>query len=240
MATLGAERIHLDVVDSTNAHAKQLAQQGAAHGTVVTASEQTAGRGRQGRSWVAPPGSALLMSVILRPAREHHRFAPLAAAVAVAETCERLGSDEARIKWPNDVWIDGRKVSGILVEARPDAEPTRSWVVIGIGLNTSVDLAELPPELRETAATLGLADSVDALAPLLERLEYWTSCETSELLAAWRSRDALKGRDVAWQDGDGIAAGIDDDGNLLVRRCGGGIACLGAGEVHLKLGLTSG
>ncbi|MBJ7458235.1 MAG: biotin--[acetyl-CoA-carboxylase] ligase [Thermoleophilaceae bacterium] len=232
---LGHPHIHLDVVDSTNALAKEQATAGAAHGTTFTASQQTAGRGRHGRSWVAPAGSALLMSVILRPAAEHHRFAPLAAALAVAETCEQLADVRAQIKWPNDVWIEGRKVSGILVEARPNPDPEKSWVVVGIGLNTRVRLEDLPEELQQTATSLSLGEGVDALTPLLARLEQWIAAPTRELIQAWSARDALRGRDIAWAEGEGIANGIDDEGNLLVRRCGGGISILGAGEVHLSL-----
>lgn len=232
---LGTPHMHLDVVDSTNALAKKRAIEGASHGTTITADAQTAGRGRQGRSWVAPAGSALLMSVILRPAEEHHRFAPLAAALAVAETCEQLADVRAQIKWPNDVWIDRRKVSGILVEGRPDSDPEKSWVVVGIGLNTRIRLEEMPEELQETATSLSLAEGTDALTPLLARLEHWINAPTAELIAAWSKRDALRGRDISWDDGAGIATGIDDEGNLIVRRCGGGISVLGAGEVHLTV-----
>lgn len=234
--SLGSPHIHLDVVDSTNALAKKMAIEGAAHGTTITASEQTAGRGRQGRDWVAPAGSALLMSVILRPGESHHRFAPLAAALAVAETCEELADVRAQIKWPNDVWIDKRKVSGILVEGRPDHDPDSSWTVIGIGLNTRVRLEELPPDLQQTAASLALDADVDALAPLLARLNHWINADSAELISAWSTRDALRGRDISWSDGEGVATGIDADGNLIVRRCGGGVSVLGAGEVHLTLG----
>lgn len=233
---LGEPHIHLEVTDSTNALAKEQATLGAAHGTTITADAQTAGRGRQGRAWVAPPGSALLMSVILRPAEPRHRFAPLAAALAVAETSEQLAGVEAKIKWPNDVWIDGRKVSGILVEARPHHDIECSWVVIGIGLNTSVDLADMPEDLQETAATLGLPAGTDALTPLLERLGHWIDTPTDELLTAWRKRDALRGRQISWDGGTGTAGGIDDEGNLIVDLADGSTATLGAGEVHLKIG----
>jgi BirA family biotin operon repressor/biotin-[acetyl-CoA-carboxylase] ligase len=235
MSALGEPHIHLEVTESTNALAKEQATLGAAHGTTITAGAQTAGRGRQGRTWVAPAGSALLMSVILRPAEPHHRFAPLAAALAVAETSEKLAGVEATIKWPNDVWIDGRKVSGILVEARPHHNVECSWVVIGIGLNTSVDLAEMPEDLQETATTLGLPPGTDALTPLLERLGHWIDAPVGELLAAWSERDALRGRRISWEGGTGTAAGIDDEGNLQVTLDDGSTTSLGAGEVHLKL-----
>lgn len=232
--TLGEPHIHHESVDSTNALAKQLAEEGATHGTTVTADEQTAGRGRQGRQWIAPPGESLLMSVIVRPMVPRLQLAPLAAGLAVADVCEELAGVQPKVKWPNDVLIDGRKVAGILLEARPDPELERSWMVIGIGLNTSLDVDALPEELRERAVSLNLPPETDVLGPLLERLEERLSADPEETIAAWRTRDALHGRDVEWQDGSGLARGIDDEGNLLVLSCGGGIRTLRAGEVHLK------
>lgn len=233
MNPLGTPHHHHEVVDSTNTLAKQLAEQGAPHGTTITADEQTAGRGRQGRAWIAPPGMALLMSVIARPVIPNYKLAPLAAALAVAETCESLADVEAQIKWPNDVWVDRKKVSGILVEARPDQNVERSWMVVGIGLNTAVDLADMPEELRATATTLGLSPDADALNPLLARLDHWLHAAAAETVSAWSERDALRGKEISWADGSGLAAGVDDQGNLLVRGCGAGVTTLRAGEVHL-------
>ena len=119
---IGSPRVHHRVTDSTNERAKELAAAGALHGTLVTADEQTAGRGRQGREWTAPRRSAVLMSVVLR---ELDELLPLAAALAVADAVQA----GATIKWPNDVWIDGRKVAGILVEGRPQ----EGWAVLGMG-----------------------------------------------------------------------------------------------------------
>lgn len=232
---LGTPHHHHAVIDSTNALAKQLAEEGAPHGTTITADEQTAGRGRQGRVWVAPAGTALLMSVIARPVIDSYKLAPLAAALAVAETCELLADVEASIKWPNDVWINQRKVSGILVEARPDQQLDRSWMVVGIGLNTSVPLDLMPEDLQQTATTLALPAGTDALSPLLARLDHWLHSDREATVAAWRERDALRGRDISWAEGSGLATGVDDEGNLLVRGCGGGIHTLRAGEVHLKI-----
>jgi BirA family biotin operon repressor/biotin-[acetyl-CoA-carboxylase] ligase len=233
--TLGEPHHHHRVCASTNDLAKQLADAGAAHGTTITADEQTAGRGRQGRAWVAPAGSALLMSTIARPVTENYKLAPLAAALAVAETCEQLADVSTQIKWPNDVWIDGRKVSGILVEARPDENPETSWLVIGIGLNTAVPLDQMPTDLQETAATLGLDRSIDALAPLLERLDHWLGSSSEQTIEAWRARDALRGRRIAWAAGSGIAGGIDASGNLIVACDDGTTETLAAGEVHLAV-----
>ena len=212
------------MIDSTNERARTLAAAGAAHGTLVTAAEQSAGRGRQGRRWSAPAGQALLMSLVLR---RPPRLLPLAAAVAVAS----VARDDARIKWPNDVLLDDRKVAGILVEGRPQ----EGWAVLGIGLNVAIRLDDLPDELRTTATTLGLAppDVERVLGRLLEALEGWLGRGERAILEAWRARDALRGRDVRWAGGTGRAAGIDDDGRLLVDVAEGRRTALDAGEVHL-------
>jgi BirA family biotin operon repressor/biotin-[acetyl-CoA-carboxylase] ligase len=153
---------------------------------------------------------------------------PLAAAVAVAETA----GEHATIKWPNDVLLDGRKVAGILAEARPQD----GWAVLGIGLNVAVRVEDLPPELRDTAAAMGLEprDVEPVLARLLAALERTLALDTPALLDAWRARDALRGRDVAWAGGHGRAAGIDGEGRLVVELAEGGRTTLEAGEVHLR------
>ena len=153
---IGAPRVHHRVADSTNERAKELAAAGAPHGTVVTADEQTAGRGRQGRAWSAPRRAAVLMSVIVRDLGDSAAMLPLAAAVAACEACESVSGVRCEIKWPNDVWVDGRKLAGILVEARP----TAGWAVVGIGLNVSTTEDEFPAELRETATSLRAAAGV--------------------------------------------------------------------------------
>lgn len=223
-ARLGEPRIHHRLTGSTNADARALALAGAPHGTLVTASEQIDGRGREGRRWVAPAGSALLCSVILR---EAPALLSLRAGVAVADVV----GEAARIKWPNDVLLESRKVAGILVEARPH----EGWAVLGIGINVAVDLAAMPPELRASAGTLGLGHEAIAgqLDRLLVALDRWIARPPGEVLSALRGRDALLGAGVSWQAGSGIGAGIDDDGRLLVTLAGGGEVALDAGEVHL-------
>jgi BirA family transcriptional regulator, biotin operon repressor / biotin---[acetyl-CoA-carboxylase] ligase len=221
--TLGRPRLHLRETTSTNDRARELAAAGAPHGTLVTAAAQSAGRGRQGRTWSAPEGHALLMSLVLRGA---HPLLPLAAGVAVADA---IGSD-ARIKWPNDVLIDGRKVAGILAEGRPQ----EGWAVLGIGLNVSAPAGGFPEELREIAASLnGALSRHEVLAALLERLEARLASPLPEVLAEWRRRDALLGQRVGWDGGHGVAAGIDADGSLLVDTDAGRVALI-AGEVHLR------
>ena len=232
MTALGTPRLHLRTTDSTNLRARELAAAGAPHGMLVTAGEQLAGRGRQGRGWVASAGRSLLMSLVLR---DPGRLLALAAGAAVAEVAEAVavGGAPARVKWPNDVQLEGRKVAGILVEARPQDH----WAVLGIGLNVAVVLDELPPSLRETAATLGRepADIEPVLARLLDALAGWLAAPADAVLEAVRARDALRGRPVRWYQGAGCAAGIDDRGRLVVDT-GSGIVRLEAGEVHLSTG----
>ena len=221
--TLGSPRVHHRVTGSTNDLARELAFAGAPHGTLVTAAEQHAGRGRQGRRWHAPPASALLCSLVLR---DPPPLLSLRAGIAVAEA---IGPG-ARLKWPNDVLVDGRKAAGILVETRP----RERWAVLGIGVNVAVDLAELPAQLARTAGTLGLDRSAiePLLGQLLVRLEDWLARAERTVLEGWRSRDALLDLEVAWRGGAGIARGIDDAGSLLVESAGA-VHALDAGEVHL-------
>jgi BirA family transcriptional regulator, biotin operon repressor / biotin---[acetyl-CoA-carboxylase] ligase len=248
VSELGHPRVHLRRTSSTNDRARALAIAGAPHGTLVTATEQTAGRGRQGRRWTAPSGSSILMSLVLR---RPPSLLPLMAALAVCD----VAGEQAQIKWPNDVVMLVRdagtqpplaKLAGILAEARPQ----QGWAVLGIGLNVAVRLEELPPELRydpasgapgvsRPAATLGRspAEVEPTLALLLLALERRLREPPEVTLEAWRHRDALRGREIAWGTGTqaerGRAQGIDGDGRLIVELAGGGRTTLSAGEVHL-------
>ena len=141
----------------------------------------------------------------------------------------------AAIKWPNDILIDGRKVAGILAEARP----REGWAILGIGINVALRPDDFPPELRDRAGTLGRTpDDVPAvLAAVLASLERRLAQPADRLLDAWRARDALAGRLVTWEGGRGTADGIDEDGRLRVRLAGGGTTALDAGEVHLGVPL---
>jgi BirA family transcriptional regulator, biotin operon repressor / biotin---[acetyl-CoA-carboxylase] ligase len=219
--SLGQPREHHETIGSTNERARELAEEGAAHGTLVTAAEQTAGRGRQGRGWVTPPGVAIAASLILR---DYDDLLPLRAGLAVAD----VAGPSALVKWPNDVWIEGKKVAGILVEAR-------GWAVLGIGVNVALDPATLPPEVARIAGTLGRDPSQvePTLSELLSRLEQRLLEGKSATLAALRERDALLGKPVRWDGGEGIGAGVDDAGGLLVHRPDGTTTTLNAGEVTL-------
>jgi len=242
--SLGSPRLHFRLTDSTNARARALAIAGAPHGTLVTAAEQSAGRGRQGRSWSAPAGSALLASLVLR---DPPGLLPLAAAVAVCD----IAGPHALIKWPNDVVVaagpeEGRppaaaraplaKLAGILVEGRLQ----EGWAVLGIGLNVAVRLEELPAELApggaRPAATMGLraAEIEPTLERLLGALQRRLYEPADATLHAWRERDALLGRPISWAGASGVARGLDGAGRLIVEDGAGARSTLAAGEVHLR------
>jgi BirA family biotin operon repressor/biotin-[acetyl-CoA-carboxylase] ligase len=237
----GSPRRHFACVGSTNTVARELAAAGAPHGTIVTAAQQTAGRGRQGRTWTAPPDSALLYSAVLRPIEARHSVLPLTVALAVCETAEQLRPGvECKVKWPNDVHLERRKLAGILIEARPQD----GWAVLGIGLNLTIAADQFPTELRDRAISLwcdprGVRNpsygriTHAASATLSERLEAWLGAEAETVLDAWRERDALRGREISWDKGSGVADGVDERGHLLVRLADGDRVALGAGDVHL-------
>jgi BirA family transcriptional regulator, biotin operon repressor / biotin---[acetyl-CoA-carboxylase] ligase len=228
---LGGPLVHLDVVGSTNDHARELALAGAPHGTVVAAERQTAGRGRQGRT----------LSALVRLPAPAFEALPLAVPIAIAEACEAVAPVKCRIKWPNDVWVEGLKVAGVLIEARPED----GWAVIGIGLNVDTAPDELAGDLRQTASSLRIAsgapvDREAALDALLIRLAVWIARlgDPEGVVKAFRERDLLQGQRIAWSSGqvrqEGEARGIDDDGALVVFTDAGERVRLDSGEVHLE------
>ncbi len=237
-AAFGAPRRHFRVTDSTNERARELAVAGAASGTLVTAAEQTAGRGRRGRQWTAPAGKAVLCSAVLSPLDARHALLPLAAPLAVCQAAESLAPVQCRVKWPNDVWVGERKLAGILIEAQPP-----DWAVIGIGLNVSIEPDEFPADLRQPATSVGHGvRTEEALAAVCDRLDEWVGADRDRILAEFRERDALRGREIGWvgaggesQEGAGVADGIDDRGNLLVVSIDGERLSIGSGEVTLRL-----
>jgi len=245
--TFGTPHRHYRSTDSTNTRARELAAAGAPHGTVITAGEQTAGRGRQGRTWTAPPNKALLYSAIVRPLEDHHTLLPLSVPLAVCEAAEALNPTlDCKVKWPNDIHVEGRKLAGVLIEARPQD----GWAVIGIGLNLTIEENEFPEDLRDRATSIFTTDQGSdeggspgpspllsgrppLVGPLNNRLDHWVNAGPAAVLTEWRKRDALRGREVAWDEGSGVADGIDDRGYLVVVTPSGDRITVGAGEVHL-------
>ena len=231
---------------STNADAAVLAEGGAPEGVVVLADQQTAGRGRLGRSWSSPPGAGIYASVVLRPDPPVARLLSIAAGVAIAEAIEEVSGLNPALKWPNDVYLAGggahppRKVAGILAEG--GLSGSRSWVVVGFGIN--VLPAALPPQLtRATSIETELGRAVDrgelfaaCLVRLAARYGDLKAGRRASVLAAWRTRAASTlGRRVEWDDGgavaSGVVAGIDEDGGLVVSTTAG-TARIVSGEVR--------
>jgi BirA family biotin operon repressor/biotin-[acetyl-CoA-carboxylase] ligase len=239
---LGGTLVHLRRTGSTNDAARDAARRGAVAGTVYVAEHQEAGRGRQGRTWVSAPGLSLTLSALVRTKPEALPLLPLVAAVAVCEACEAVAPAACHIKWPNDVWIDGRKAAGVLIEARPQ----EGWAVIGVGLNVGATADDLGADLRETATSLRIASGAavprDAVLcalfdRLAERLADLESGRAPDLLDRYRERDVLTGRDIEWtvagESHSGKVQGIDERGNLVVVRSDGERHALESGEVHL-------
>jgi BirA family biotin operon repressor/biotin-[acetyl-CoA-carboxylase] ligase len=228
----GRPHRHLREAGSTNDVARELVEAGAPDGTIVTASRQTAGRGRHGRVWSAPEGKALLLSAIARDLDREQALLPLAVPLAVCEAVESVGRRGCAIKWPNDVWIDECKVAGVLIEARPP-----EWAVIGIGVNVAIEPDEFPADLRWPATSIGGGATVDATREAVcAALGRWAAAPRPEVVEAYRRRDALAGRRVEWEEGAGVAAGVDERGNLVVNLDDGGAVALGSGEVSLRVG----
>jgi len=245
---IGGCMVHFDSVVSTNDEARRLADQGATEGTIVVAERQEAGRGRLGRSWVSPPGG-VYFSILLRPnlAPVQLSMITLAAAVAVAEGIRQQTGLETRIKWPNDVLLEGRKLVGILTEMAAEADSIR-FVVIGIGVNANVDLSAYPVEAREGIASLlaVLGRPVDRpalLAAILNELDSsYRSLREGQfdsILDRWRSLSSTIGSRVrvttVTETVTGLAMGVDDDGALRVLADDGTERLFHTGEVqHLR------
>jgi BirA family biotin operon repressor/biotin-[acetyl-CoA-carboxylase] ligase len=235
----------LDVTDSTNRVAMEMAENGAKHGTVVVADAQTAGRGRMGRRWVSPAGKNLYVSLLLRPpvpTSDAPRLA-LVAGVALADAVEAAGVPAA-LKWPNDLFCGGRKAAGILAEMASDPGGVRH-VVIGVGLNVNMEADDFPDDLRGTATSLRICAGrafcrVDVLARFLDafgaRYAEFIGSGFAALRAGWDRRDFLRGRRVhlRWQgrEGWGTADGLDADGALRFLPDGGpAVASVHSGEI---------
>lgn len=235
-------------IDSTNNRALELAADGYPEGTVVVAETQTAGRGRRGRTWYSPPRHGLYLSVILRPqlpVREIPRVS-LVIGVAVAETLEAAFQLPARIKWPNDILINNRKIAGVLSEVVTGSQGI-DCIVTGIGLNINNPLQDFPGDLR-TAPTSVLAEKetpvsrVRVLQELLMHLEtrYYQLLEGNfnGILDKGKSLSTIIGKEVEYDSQNGPAIGqavdIDDNGFLLVKDKSGKIHTVISGEVYLS------
>ena len=233
--------VRLGTTTSTNDEARRLAKDGAAHGTAVVADVQTAGRGRRGRVWASPKGN-LFVSIVLRPRIAPADAPPLAPAMglAVAEAIEDVAPLAAKLKWPNDVLVGGRKVAGVLTESLVAGAKLEA-VIVGIGVNVG---AELPPELAEIATTLSREavrnvrkqEVEDALLAAVVRMcERVAGGGFAAIADDWTARDARRGTKVRIDAGgrvvEGVAAGIAPDGGYRVTTASGETVAVTAGEV---------
>lgn len=230
-------------VPSTNTQAKKLAADGEAAPSLLLADGQTAGRGRMGRAFFSPPGTGLYMSVLLRPAvqAEELPLVTLAAAAAVCEALEEAAGVSTRVKWVNDILVDGRKVAGILTEAVGDLESgTMESVVVGIGVNVKTPADAFPEELRERAGSLlpAQVSRCDLAAGIANRLlTYADSLPERRYLESYRERLAVLGKPVQYKQRErwmtGRAVDLREDGCLLVEGTGG-MAALRGGEIRME------
>lgn len=232
-----------DEIDSTNRYALDEARAGAAAGLVVVADHQQAGRGRRGRAWTAPPGSSLLVSVLLRPplAADDVHVVTMAAALALVDAVRLVAGVDADLKWPNDLLVHDRKLAGLLAEADITAGGAVRAVVIGVGCN--VQWSGYPPELEDTATACDReaghpVDRAVLLDAFLTRLT--ARIETLDAVASdYRARLATIGRrvrvELTDETFDGIATGVDDQGRLVVQPDAGPSVTIAAGDVvHLR------
>jgi BirA family biotin operon repressor/biotin-[acetyl-CoA-carboxylase] ligase len=246
--TIGRAIAHRIETGSTNSLAMELAQQGAADGTAVVAETQTGGKGRRGRSWVSPRGN-LYLSVVLRPAVPVYKapLMTLMGAVAVASAIRKHLGVPAAIKWPNDILITGKKVSGLLTEM--SAEPDRiRHIVLGVGVNVNMDLRTLPPDIRSRSTTLAAAagrsiDRTGFLKALLAELDHWYRCflkKETDVLVAWQELNETIGKRVAVSGAgemlEGQAAGVDAEGRLILQLDDGTVRQVAAGDVTIVKG----
>ena len=248
-ACLGRNLVWLPTVDSTNRWLSAKADAGAPEGLVVAADIQTEGRGRLDRAWCTPPGDNLAFSVLLRPAVPLDRVASLSLLLALAvrrAVLDQAPGLEPRIKWPNDIWIQGRKLGGILCDMQ--AEPDRvRHVVAGIGLNVNAEANSFPPAIRATATSLKIAagrafSRAALLAALLNALEplyrRWERDGLNPFLAELAGADLLAGRTLTLDQGphalSGRADGIAPDGALRLAQPGGPVRLVYSGDVHVR------
>jgi BirA family biotin operon repressor/biotin-[acetyl-CoA-carboxylase] ligase len=244
-----ADNIHIyKTLESTNKTAKEMAINGCAHGTVVIADGQTAGRGRSGKSFYAPPGSGLYMSLVMRLERFQPRTTTWitgSAAVAVCRAIQKVSGRDAKIKWVNDILLDGKKICGVLTEAVTDFESGGiEWVVVGIGIN--INTADFPEELKSTAGTLysekvpGSIRNRIAAEVINFLLDPGTWLNYREVHDEYKKRLTLLGDRVSViQPGEtayeAVAVDIDDDGRLIVEKDDGQRAVLSSGEIAKRI-----
>jgi BirA family biotin operon repressor/biotin-[acetyl-CoA-carboxylase] ligase len=240
---IGRNILYYPVITSTMDEARVAAAEGAEEGTIVLADEQTAGKGRLKRQWFSPPGDSILLSIILRPELAHLSQLTMVAALAVAQTIEKVTGLGPAIKWPNDVLIEGRKVSGILIESQVQGGQVKC-AIVGIGLNVNLDPSALPqtaiPATSLRAATGHEVSRLEVLTSLLQGFEelYQGLRRGEPIHQRWMGRLETLGKKVRVSLGDrveeGYAESVDERGNLVLRRPDESLVTIVAGDVTLR------
>lgn len=236
-----------DTVTSTNTVLKAIAEQGGAEGMALIAQQQTQGKGRLGRTFLSPKGTGLYISILLRPkfSAEDSLSVTTAAAVAVAEAIDSITGRHAMIKWVNDVYLQGRKVCGILTEASVDFENGGlNYAIVGIGVNIQEPPGGFAPEIRDVAGALYQGEvpsgvRVRLAAEILNRFfGFYEHLTQRTFMEAYRQRSLLTGIEVTFTQGDrvheGLVLGVDDEARLQVRLPSGEEKLFSAGEVNIK------
>ncbi len=235
----------LKTVDSTNTELKLMAENGSSEGTILIALEQTAGRGRLGRSFYSPKDTGLYMSILLRPEFSASEALSITAcaAVAVSEAIDKITGVETQIKWVNDIYYNGKKVCGILTEASMDFESGGlNYAVLGIGINLCTD--NFPEELQNVATSV-LSENCDIRATVSANIlsnffEYYNNLSNLSFLSEYQRRSLLTGREITFARGNeifnGIVTGIDDEMRLCVKFIDGEEIAFSSGEVQLIKG----
>ena len=238
------ELIVYEEIDSTNNAAKQWAQEGAPDGSAVVALRQTAGKGRLGRSFYSPSATGIYMTVILRPSLslEQSTLVTSAAAVATARAIEKVTGISVQIKWVNDLYLNGKKLCGILAESALLPDGKVNYLVVGIGVNVSTD--SFPPELSEIATSLAAAGGEEIncnrliAAILNEFRQVCAELENREYLEEYKLRSCVLGKSVQLIRGkesqEAFALDVDRDAHLVVRLPNGSIQTIRSGEISLK------
>lgn len=244
--------LHLSSTVSTNEDAYALALKGAKHGFSVLADTQTGGKGRLGREWLSPAGSGLYCSIVLRPKLPFHEFPrlTLTAGLALCLSIEKLTANKAfGLKWPNDLYCEGRKCGGILVESSsPSGNTQESFVIVGIGVNVNTSLGDFPSGLQNIVSSLRIENKTTYNIPelfslihlsLLENVRIHEKLGFSAILNEWRKRDLLYGKEMQWLTKDkqiitGVGLGPDDTGQLLAKDKEGRLHEILSGDVTLR------
>ena len=237
---VGRRILYYPELSSTMDEAARLAAEGAEEGAVIIAERQSAGRGRQGRSWVSQPGN-LLFSVLFRPDMEQLPFIDIMGGLAAARAVRKITGLSPAIKWPNDLMLDGRKTAGILAESAVIGDSV-CYAVLGLGINVSLEVAD--SEISSVAISVNTAagretDRGALLRQLLQELDdlYIRLKRGESPLPEWSELLETTGRRLAAASGnekyEGYAEGVDDTGNLLLRLDDGTLLTLTAGDVTL-------